>query len=38
MKEVLAFVTTHSALAAQFAEQIGLGDEVRAAIRQGYEQ
>jgi HD-GYP domain-containing protein (c-di-GMP phosphodiesterase class II) len=38
MKEVLAFVTTHSTLAAQFAEQIGLADEVRQAIRQGYEQ
>jgi hypothetical protein len=38
MKEVVAFLTTHSTLAAQFAEQIGLADEVRKAIRQGYEQ
>ena len=31
-------MTTHSTLAAQFAERIGLADEVRQALRQGYEQ
>jgi HD-GYP domain-containing protein (c-di-GMP phosphodiesterase class II) len=35
---MLAFATTHSTLGAQFAERIGLGDEVSTAIRQGYEQ
>ena len=38
MKEVVAFLTTHSTLAAQFAGRIGLDDEVCEAIRQGYEQ
>jgi HD-GYP domain-containing protein (c-di-GMP phosphodiesterase class II) len=38
MKEVIAFLTTHSTLGAQFAERIGLADEVCVAIRQGYEQ
>ncbi len=38
MKELIAFLTTHSTLGAQFAERIGLADEVCVAIRQGYEQ
>jgi HD-GYP domain-containing protein (c-di-GMP phosphodiesterase class II) len=37
-KEVLAFMATHSTLAAQFAGRIGLNAEVCAALRQGYEQ
>jgi HD-GYP domain-containing protein (c-di-GMP phosphodiesterase class II) len=35
---VIAFLTTHSTLGAQFAERIGLADEVCLAIKQGYEQ
>ena len=37
-RQVVSFLTTHSTLGAAFAEQIGLGDEVCNAIRQGYEQ
>ena len=33
-----AFMTTHSTLGSQFAEQIGLDEAVCVAIRQGYEQ
>jgi HD-GYP domain-containing protein (c-di-GMP phosphodiesterase class II) len=38
VKQVVSFATTHCTLGAQFAEQVGLDDEVCAAIRQGYEQ
>ncbi len=37
-KEVMAFLTTHSTLGAQFAERLGLSDESCRAIKQGYEQ
>ena len=37
-KQVLTFLTTHSTLGSQFAERIGLGDTVRDAVRQAYEQ
>lgn len=37
-KEMLAFLTTHSTLGAQFAERIGLDDAVSVAISQAYEQ
>jgi HD-GYP domain-containing protein (c-di-GMP phosphodiesterase class II) len=37
-RQVVAFLTTHSTLGAQFAARIGLGDEVCLAISQGYEQ
>jgi HD-GYP domain-containing protein (c-di-GMP phosphodiesterase class II) len=37
-KQVVAFLTTHSTLGAQFAERIGLDDAVCVAIRQAYEQ
>jgi len=37
-KHVVTFLTTHSTLGAQFAERIGLADEVCLAIRQAYEQ
>lgn len=37
-KEMLAFLNTHSTLGSQFAERIGLGDTVRDAVRQAYEQ
>lgn len=37
-KFVTSFLTTHSTLGAQFAERIGLSDEVCIAIRQAYEQ
>jgi HD-GYP domain-containing protein (c-di-GMP phosphodiesterase class II) len=36
-KEVMAFLTTHSTLGAQFAERLGLSDESCRAIKQGYE-
>jgi len=38
LREVLSFTTTHSRLAAQFAERISLAEGVCVAIRQGYEQ
>jgi HD-GYP domain-containing protein (c-di-GMP phosphodiesterase class II) len=37
-KLVVAFLTTHSTLGAQFAQQIGLDDAVCVAMRQAYEQ
>ena len=37
-QQVMTFLTTHSTLSAQFAEHVGLSDEVCLAIRQGYEQ
>ena len=37
-KQVVSFLTTHSTLGAQFAEQIGLDGAVSSAIRQAYEQ
>ena len=37
-RQVVAFLTTHSTLGAQFASRIGLDDAVCEAIRQGYEQ
>jgi HD-GYP domain-containing protein (c-di-GMP phosphodiesterase class II) len=37
-KFVTSFLTTHSTVGAQFAERIGLSDEVCIAIRQAYEQ
>ena len=37
-KEVMAFLSTHSRLGAEFARRIGLSDECCQAIRQGYEQ
>jgi HD-GYP domain-containing protein (c-di-GMP phosphodiesterase class II)/DNA-binding CsgD family transcriptional regulator len=38
MKRVMDFLTTHSRLGAQFAEQIGLGEVAVDSFRQGYEQ
>jgi HD domain len=38
MKQVTAFLTTHSTLGSQFARQIGLDDAVSVAIQQAYEQ
>jgi HD-GYP domain-containing protein (c-di-GMP phosphodiesterase class II) len=38
MKQVGAFMTTHSTLGSQFARQIGLDDAVSVAIQQAYEQ
>lgn len=38
MKQVTAFLTTHSTLGSQFAKQIGLDDTVSVAIQQAYEQ
>src|SRR5580693_6896450 len=38
MKQVAAFLTTHSTLGSQFARQIGLDDAVSVAIQQAYEQ
>ena len=37
-RQMSSFVTTHSTLGAQFAEQMGLDDAVREAISQAYEQ
>src|SRR4051812_24174770 len=37
-KEVMTSLSTHSRLGAQFAERIGLADEVCRAMREGYEQ
>jgi HD-GYP domain-containing protein (c-di-GMP phosphodiesterase class II) len=37
-QQMLSFVTTHSTLGGQFAEQIGLDDAVCVAVRQAYEQ
>ena len=36
-KAVVEFLTTHSTLGAQFAEQVGLGSAVSSAIREAYE-
>jgi hypothetical protein len=38
LKQMLAFLTTHSTLGGQFAERIGLDDAACVAIRQAYEQ
>jgi HD domain len=38
MKQVTAFLTTHSTLGSQFARQIGLDDVVSVAVEQAYEQ
>jgi hypothetical protein len=38
LKQMFAFLTTHSTLAGQFAERIGLDEAARAAILQAYEQ
>jgi HD-GYP domain-containing protein (c-di-GMP phosphodiesterase class II) len=38
MKLVMDFLTTHSRLGAQFAEQIGLGEVAVDSFRHGYEQ
>src|SRR5215212_6502291 len=38
IKRVMEFLTTHSRLAAQFAEQIGLEESAVRAFRDGYEQ
>jgi HD-GYP domain-containing protein (c-di-GMP phosphodiesterase class II) len=38
MKQVVAFLTTHSTLGSQFAERIGLDEAVSVAIQQAYEQ
>jgi hypothetical protein len=37
-RQVVAFLTTHSTLGAQFAERIGLNEAVCVAIRQAYEE
>jgi HD-GYP domain-containing protein (c-di-GMP phosphodiesterase class II) len=37
-KEVTGFLTTHSTLASQFAQRIGLDEAVSVALRQAYEQ
>jgi HD-GYP domain-containing protein (c-di-GMP phosphodiesterase class II) len=37
-RQMAVFMTTHSTLGSQFAEQIGLDEAVCVAIRQGYEQ
>ena len=37
-QQVMTFLTTHSTLGAEFAEHVGLADEVCLAIRQGFEQ
>ncbi|MDP9317465.1 MAG: HD domain-containing protein, partial [Actinomycetota bacterium] len=37
-RQFVSFLTTHSTLGAQFAERIGLSQEVCVAIRQAYEQ
>jgi HD-GYP domain-containing protein (c-di-GMP phosphodiesterase class II) len=38
LKQMMSFLTTHSTLAGQFAERIGLDEAVCVAVRQAYEQ